>query len=246
MIDAIELKNLRNGEYIQFIKDACTLVIANDPVILNIVPQQAALSAKVGELETLFKTTTANPITNELVVLDAQRDQAINGLTAVVKGYTYYFEPDISNAALLLTDNLKLYGSGVAVQNLQAETATITSIVGDWESKPDLAAAVITLHLTDWLTHMKIINDKFTAKYIERTQEYGSASPENLKLKREETNQVYYELRNFLNAYSVINSGNAVYAKNTNELNALIAQYNTLLNNRQSSGTPDTPPTPPI
>ena len=244
MIDAIELKNFRNGEYIQFIKDACTLVIANDPALLNVVPQQTALSTKVGELEGLFKTTTANPITSDLVALDEERDQAINGLTAVVKGYTYHFEPAINNAASLLTENLKLYGSGVAVQNLQAETATITSIVGDWENKPDLAAAVGALHLNDWLTHLKTANEKFATKYIERTQEYGAASPENLKLKREETNQVYYQLRQFLDAYGVINSGNAVYAKNANELNALIAQYNTLLNNRQTSGAPETPTSP--
>ena len=41
----------------------------------------------------------------------------------------------------------------------------------------------------------------------------------------------YYELRKFLDAFSVIQAS-AVYEKTMNELNALIEQYNSLLNGR--------------
>lgn len=244
MIDAISLKDLRNGEYIQFIKDTCTIVTNNDPAVLNVVTQHTALLAKGTELESLFKTAMANAITKELVDLDEQRDQIINGLGFVIKGYGYHFLPAIKSAANALNDNLKMYGTGIATQNLQGETATLTSLVGDWENKPDLTAAVTTLQLTNWLTELKLVNEKFATRYIQRTTEYAAANPENLKMKREETNQVYYELRKFIDAYSVINSGVAAYGIVTNQLNALINQYNTLLAGRVATETVIPPVTP--
>ncbi len=241
MIDAIDLKNLRNAEYLQLTKDFCTIVSANDPAVLQVVPQHAALVTKTTELEVLFKTATANPITKELVEIDEQRDQDINGITAVAKGYIYCFDATISNAAKLIVENLGLYGSGIAVLNFQAETATLNSIVNDWETKPELVAALTTLNLISWRDHLKTVNNNFNTKYIERTQEYGAASPETIKLKREETNAVYYQLRSFIDAFSVVNSSVAAYATTINELNALIAQYNTLLSKRQSTILPNSP-----
>lgn len=247
MIDAIKLRDLRNGEYIQFMKDTCTIVTVNDPATLNVVAQHAGLLAEVSSLEGIFKTATANPITRELLVLDEQRDNAFNGLQFVLKGFEYHFEPEVKNAASLLTTSLKIYGSGVAVQNLQGQTATINSIVGDLQNKPELTAAIASLNLTDWVTHLKSVNDNFAGKYILRTQEYGNANPENLKSRREVVNQSYYELRKFIDAYGVINSGVGAYAKVTNELNALIGQYNKLVTNRQSnSSTPSDPAEPEV
>jgi hypothetical protein len=66
------------------------------------------------------------------------------------------------------------------------------------------------------------------------------STPENLKSKREETNQVYYELRNRIDALHLLEeTAPSPYTTVINQLNALIDQYNTLLNNR----APEVPPT---
>jgi len=244
MINAINISILRNAEYLQFMKDVASLVQTNDPAVLNITAQHGALTTSITILEGLFKTQLANEITQELVLIDERRDKAINGLSFVVTGYMYHFDPTFASAAGLLNDNLKLYGSGVAKQNYQAETATITSIVNDWDSQANLNNAMQVLNLKSWKDELKAANDLFDERYLARTQEYGAANPDTLKARREETNGVYYTLRDFLNSYSIVQPTPA-NTKTLNEINALIEQYNTLLANRLATGeTDEETPTP--
>ena len=244
MINAINISILRNAEYLQFMKNVDSLVVTNDPVVLNVVAQEAALNASNAVLENLFKTQLANEITQELVLIDERRDKAINGLYFVVSGFMSHYELAESKAAIVLYNNLKLYGLGIAKQNYQSETATITSLVNDWDTNPDLTAAVGLLNLNDWKEELKAANVLFDAKYLERTQDYGAANPDTIKAKREEANTIYYSLRDFLNSFSVVQPS-AANTKVINEINALVEQYNTLLNNRLANGdTEETPPTP--
>ena len=87
---------------------------------------------------------------------------------------------------------------------------------------------------------LKAANTAFDEKYLDRTQDYGNATPENLKSKREETNAVYFNLRNLIDAFHLIaETTPSPYTTVINQLNALIDQYNSLLNNR----APEVPPT---
>lgn len=236
MINAIDLRMLRNGEFLQFVTNFSALVESNNPAVLNVLLQHNALKAKVSEIEPLFKSERANAITQELVLLDERRDRAINGLTSAINGFCCHFNASVAQAANLLASDLQLFGAGVAKQNYQAETATINGIVSDWETKPELTAALVTLGLTGWKDELKTANQTFDKKYLERTQEYGAASPETLKSKREEIVVIYYELRKYLDAYSVIQNTPA-YLKAIRELNALIDQYIALLNGRLKEAT---------
>lgn len=95
---------------------------------------------------------------------------------------------------------MALYGSGIARLNYQAETATVNNLLRDWENKPDLADAITTFNLTSWVNELKAANEEFNTKYLLRTQEYGDASPETIKTKRDETNIAYYALRDRIDA----------------------------------------------
>ena len=231
MISAIDLAKLRNAEFLQFNTNFAALVLNNDPGDLNVNTQYLALKGKIAEIEPLFKQERASAITQELVMLDELRDKAINGLTSVINGFCYHFDGAFNQAANLLATNLQLFGTGMAKQNFQAETATINAMISDWESKPALTAALTELGLAAWVAHLKEVNQVFDQKFLERTQEYGAASPDTLRLKREETMVIYYELRKYLDANSVLND-TPLYRKTINELNALIDQYNTLLSSR--------------
>jgi hypothetical protein len=191
----------------------------------------------------LFKKQLASDVTDEIQALDLRRDNAINGITSLVWAYLYHYDPDIVKLASLLSNNLKLYGVGIARENYMAETALIKGVITDWENKPQLYQAVTDLNLTAWVAEMKTANNQFDEKYIARTKEYGSANPDTLLLKREETNAAYYELRKHIDARFIINEGSAVYKKAINELNALIDQYNVLLVTRlaTSQGNSETP-----
>ncbi len=231
MINAIDLAKLRNGEFLQFVTNFSTLVESNNPSILNVIKQHNDFKVSITVIEPLFKLERVNAITQQLVLLDERRDKAITGFTKVIEGYCFHYDVSVVQAAKLLAADLELFGAGVAQQNYQAETASVNGIVNDLEQKPELAAALIILGLQEWKSELKSCNQMFDQKYIERTQEYGAANSDTLKAKRFETMNVYYELRKYLDANSVIHDS-PDYQKAINELNALIDQYNTVLNGR--------------
>ena len=239
MINAIDLAKLRNGEFLQFGTNFSDLVESNNPKGLNVEVQHAVFKIKLNETAALFNMEKASAVTQELIVLDERRDRAITGISATIDGYCSHFIGETANAANLLANDLQLFGTGISRQNLQAETASINGIINDWETKPELTAALAALGLTTWKEELKTANLLFDQKYLERTREYSAANPDTIKAKREETMVAYYELRKYLEAYATIQN-TPEYKKVISELNALIEQYNALINGRLKEAV--TPP----
>lgn len=246
MINSIDLQFLRNDEHLQLNKDVAILTLQNNPEALNIKPQYEALALKNDELDALYKKRSGSDLTQELTALDDRRDRAISGLIIIADGYQYHFDASTSMAGSRLSANFKLYGNAIARQNLQSETNILTSIVNDLEEKPELAAAITTLGLTTWKEELKAANSLFGAKYIERTVEYSEVTKETLAAKREETNQVYYKLRQHIEANATLNEGNVGYTKLINQINSLIQQYNLVLEKRKKNEIEETPDAPPV
>jgi len=158
MINSIDITRLRNANYLQFQKDFLAIISRNDPSALNIQAKYYDLTAKTEELENLFKKALANPISQELLVLDGRRDDAINGIYYAALAYSYHYDPDVKQAADTLLANINLYGSGIARLNYQAETATITNLINDWENKPELEDAINVLQLKGWRDELKSLS----------------------------------------------------------------------------------------
>jgi hypothetical protein len=246
MINSIDFVKLRNGELLQFNSDFLSIVNLNNPATLNVVNAYTALLIINQSIEQLFKTDQSNPLTEELQNLDARRDDAINGITQVINGYTYHFDETIKAYANKLNEHLALFGTGIAKDNYQSETATLRNIITDWTDKPLLADAITALNLGSWKTELATANTNFAIKYLERTQDLGAVSYDTIKAKRLEAATAFYGLRNKIDAYFTISEGAEPYAKTINELNALIDQYNLLLTNRKNGAvnTPAIPQTP--
>jgi hypothetical protein len=236
MINFIDLRSLRNAEFIQFVNNVASIIQTNNPATLNVVAQLQAFSAKITEMSGLFKNEQSSPLTEDVQLADARRDRSVTGLSSVIDGYTNYFQPEKAAAAHLLLANMKLYGA-IARQNYQAETALISEMMNDWENKPELAAALTLLGLVDWKDELYFANNSFNETWLARTHEYGAANPETLKQKRDETMTAYYELKKFLEAYATINNTVPVYQTTLNDLNALIEQYNTILAERAANNS---------
>jgi hypothetical protein len=147
MINTIDLKTLRNGEFLQFQTDLLAIIGLNNPTALHVQAQYAALTSKVQEVEALFRTDPGNPITDEIQALDARRDAAVNGLLFVARGYANHYDENIRAYATKLNNHLELFGVGIARDNYQSETASIRNIVNDWGNKPELSEALGNLKL---------------------------------------------------------------------------------------------------
>ena len=84
------------------------------------------------------------------------------------------------------------------------------------------------------MAELKAANEEFNTKYLSRTQEYGDASPETIKLTREDVNVAYYALRDRIDAlHLLVETPPSPYVTIINQLNALTDQYNALLVNRK-------------
>ena len=245
MIESIKLITLRNAEFLQFSKDVLSIISLNDPAALNVASQYADFKADTEVIENLFKTDRSNPITTELEALDARRDNALNGIAGYAQSLTYHFDPAMNAAAKTLSDHLAVFGSGITRENYQSETASINGILNDWAAQPGLQAAITSLQLGSWVVELDTANKSFNTQYIARTQQLAATPADTIKAKRLEAAGSYYSLRDRINAYFVIKEGAEPFNKTTNEINALVAQYNQLVAGRSTPA--DTPaPTPPV
>ena len=232
MINGIDLLRLRNVEFLQFVGDFSKLVDSNDPVALDVVVQQAAFKVKIAEVLPLFKQDQASSLTPQLQLLAQRRDKAFKGIKFTIKGCCYHYNTATVKCAKRLTAHLRIFGKNITRQNIPTKSFTINAIVTDWETNPELTTSLATLGLAAWVVELKTANQLYDQIYLERTEEYGAASPETMKGKRVETVAAYYELRKFLDANEVLRH-DSVYEKTINELNALIELYNLLITNRR-------------
>lgn len=241
----IDLMKLRNAEFLQFSKDVMGIITLNNTLALQVGNQFVAFQNITNEIETLFVTDQGNDTTPIIQALDARRDAAITGITLMANAMVYHFDPAIKAAAIAISDNLRLYGGGIARQNYMAETASINNIIADWNTKPNLTAAIALLQLNAWKAELQNANTDFATQYIARTQQLGAANPATILEKRLSSVQLYYALRDRLAAHHNINDGANPWGKTVNELNALIDQYNVLLAGRANEPTqPEPTPDP--
>ena len=242
--NGINLKDLRNGEAVQFNTDIIDIVTANNPATLQVTLPFNEFVTTQNELSILYATDQGSDITPILQALDRRRDDAIIGIRGMADAYRYHYDPAKRAAGVSIIDNLGLYSGSIAQQSLIAETASIKNILQDWSTLPELMAAVAELQMDDWIAELQTANDLFHSQYIARTQEIGAMNPNTITEKRIDAAQKYYTIRDTIGAYHTINNGINPWGKTVNELNALIEQYNVLL--ASHSGQPeDNTPTPP-
>ena len=244
MITVIDLSKLRNAEYLQLILDVLKLVALNNATTLKVVDEYNGLQALIATIEAIFKTEQSSALTPIINALDERRDNAIYGILKTIDADTYHFTNTTKTAAGVLAKYLATYGTanGIAILNLQAETATVNSLITDLQTTTELVAAITTLGLATWVAELKNANELLGEKYIARTQELAGANPETIKLKRLACNEAYYQLRDMLQSYNTITKGAVPYPKTIGEINALIDQYNAILTKRATE--PTAPVTP--
>jgi hypothetical protein len=246
MIKSIYLHNLRNGEYIQLMTDILAIVAKNDPNALQVSEPYNTLKAKLDSIESIFKIQQGNVISDELFELDARRDNAINGIISMVNAYSYSTDENLKKQALLLQNHLSAFGSGIARDNYQSQTASIRNILFDWNEQPELQAALTALNLEAWRTELSNANTLFGERYLDRAQQTGTASSESIKSKRMEANEHWYGLRDLINAHFTINKGAETYGGTVSFINGLLEYYNNLIARRGQTEAPPEVPAEPV
>jgi hypothetical protein len=230
------LNRYRNGEFLQYTKDVLQLLDEQDIVALNLTTQYNALQPQVTAIDTVFKQSQASDITQELITLDTQRDDALSGLRSVINGYQYHYQETIASAASVLLANIDQHGTNIQRLSYQEETAVLDSIITDWQNKVVLNQAVTILNLEKWLTHLQSVNRSFTTQYLARVEQQAANPNKDIPKLRETATIAYRNLIAHIQAHATLNSTskhNILLA----QISILAGQYNQLVDNRISNST---------
>lgn len=237
MINKIDLRSLKNAEFLSFFNTLLGYVSGNTTVSAAVSAVKAVLANIISRINELFKTDPASALTDKLIALDAERDSYISGLTKICDGYRNSPDAAEQEAATLLYRNIEVYGGAEVINDMgiNAETATVTSLIGDWTDKPELAAAVKTLGLSGWVTALETANENYRTTYDDRTSQTAAATTtDKVKGKRAEAINAWYGLRKKIEANRELATDTAEWDKVIGQINTLTGQYNTTLAARSS------------
>ncbi|WP_127343326.1 DUF6261 family protein [Ancylomarina longa] len=231
MFEPIYLSHLRNNEFIQFVKNFLSVLNENELETLKLKPEYDELQALFATMVALYMPKQSSQFTKTLQEDDNRRDKAFVGIQSMINAYAYHYDAGKKEAADILLNSLKKYGSQITKQNYQGETATITAIIQEWKREIVLVDALSKLLLTDWVNELETSNMQFDAHYLERIKE-DAASPE-IKIVdlRKKITQVYRNLSSRIYAFSII-SEVPTYSDIIKRSNSLIEKYNFVVDAR--------------
>ncbi len=166
----------------------------------------------------------------------------------MLEAWQYHFDPVIKNNAFALLDILNRFGDRIYKLRYQLETATINSIVAEWEEKH--SDKISQLQLIDWVNELKTSNQNFNNKYIARTVQLSEVETGVLASARTASTEAYRTLKQHIEAHALL-TPNAEYDQLMAKLSSLVNQYNlavTKYSSTEESGgedqKPESPQTP--
>ncbi|MCW3074368.1 MAG: hypothetical protein JWP69_1437 [Flaviaesturariibacter sp.] len=213
MFSPIGLYRLRNPEAIQFFIDLKSLILTgfgSTAVPEGVQTALDRLQAVTVQLDALFKTDPSSLLSDTLRELDEVRDDLLIGLRKWCDACSYHPNPAFRDAANTLLHNLKVYGPSPEKQPVATETKIISSLLEDWTTKPELAAAAQKIGTAEWTTALAAANTSYQTKSLERTgKEAAAAFDYNMRQKRTEADGAYKELLSQLSAHYIVAKGAA-------------------------------------
>lgn len=235
MIQDIPFSIFINSEFIGLMTNIVNTCNDDDAVALKIDAQVADVDTGLDAVNALFITQKKSIETPKVVSQDALRDRYFTGIKKVVEGFTYHFDENVVKAATVLELCIDKYGKDVTKQSLVTETTTLDSLAGDFESKPEVAAALALLRIADWGQVLKQTNIDFNTTYLTRNVEYAER-PEGEILPLREVVQAKYEiLKRHIEGHQLF-TPSAAYDRLINKINSLISQYKTTAKRRRAGG----------
>ncbi len=245
----IDFSRLINTELYQFLSLVAKSAKDADPAKSKFKPEYDAVDAILKRLLDAIDREKGSELTAEIGKMDARRDAAISGFVAWIKGYLKHPNESNKEAANTLQFYMDTHGTGIATQNLQAETTILSKIVEDCKTEAALKAALATLNGTEWIAEIEQANTAFINTYANRSSQLGTEqNKESFFDVRKEAIPAYEALIDMIQTrYKTAvadKTDTAMLQKCVNEIDATISQYRQLIKATQAHKK-DTPPTPP-
>ncbi|SEB35761.1 hypothetical protein SAMN04489761_0090 [Tenacibaculum sp. MAR_2009_124] len=242
------LEKYRKGDVVQYFNNVLEILTPERATNLQLENHRMALASTMASFIPNWQQSKGSELTPQIAELDAQRDASFVGLKLTVSAWaSNHYNENLKNAAFLISDKIASYGADVQLLRYQEETATLSAIINDLET--DLIAEVTSLELTQWVSHLKNLNNSFNEKYVARAQNL-SVEQEGLVAEiRKRAVSEFKTLKNLFIARATIAQVDGLpniglFDTVANEWNTLTDQYNTAVlrsfnsNNTQVSENP--------
>lgn len=238
-MESANFSRYRNSEFLQYIKDVLELVNAQDVDVLQLTIPRDSLQTITNQMDDLFQEEQSSGITQELIDLDTRRDRAITGIKGLLETHQNHYDDAMQAAARSLLYNMNTFGTNIPRMNYQAETAVIDSMLADWNSEPELVAAIATLQINDWVAELTTSNGAFSNRFLARISESAANPAISFTTMRDESVKVYRNLLAHIEAHATLGT-NAVHKTLVNEVSELAHHYNQTAYARIRTTTDDT------
>lgn len=216
---------------------------------------QTAYVAAFAAFDKALKTGGASIISDQLLELDTQRDNAYSGLAAQIHTALRHFDPKKVATAREAELILRKYGNpnrlpyvqqnGVVhniIQDLEAfDAGTGSPDSGDGDNGDDDVLhslnddnRLATIGAREWLDQLKSVNDQFLAAFATRNTAQGNVVTGETKATRHALDAAYRAVVKRINALAEVN-GDAAYISVINAVNALVDRQKAVLAARKTT-----------
>ncbi len=230
MITTANLFNYRIKEFLQFMRNALMIVNQHGPDKLQIKAQYHALNKLHQRLERTYQQNDEEALNQELIQLDAARDQAIVCLRMLSEGYTRHHRDAHRRAGQRVLNCIDKYGSRLYNLNHSAETATLKKIVHDLQANPACLEALRLLHLEDTVAETKRTNQEFERQFVRQLEAASQAEGRRVRDLVQHSATAYRTLVDHVQAHALL-SPSAEYtlfghhfSENVEHFNQLVAR----------------------
>ena len=208
-ITTIHLPAVSNGAHFVFIESICKRLDSETELLKNEYLKKAAdaLKAAFNEENRYFALSKKSASTDEILAADADRDTLYSAYYRSVKSFLRVSSSDLHTAAKTLWQSLVDYGIKPSMQ-LERETGAIQNLLADCEQK--YSAEVAKLGLQTVLASLKTANAKVSELLYSRTTEQSKQVAGALRKARQQSDEVFKQVRKVANAMATLGSAEAL------------------------------------
>lgn len=236
-LEPLATANLTNMEVGQLIHRHLSDLATIDPALQNDEPFNAYsndLGLQLSEYQKGLSLVKKNEATENIVLADAYRDNAIIAFGIALKLYAYSENPIEANASRSLSILFDKY-KNLATLNYEAETLGIDKLVSELLS-PAYSGKVSILQMLRYVTRLQNANENFKSLFGSRMVATAMIETYDMKILRTGLLNKYSDFANYVLSMAKA-TDNPLFANALNLLNTARKYYNDMVAKRTAPKT---------
>ncbi|MDR0814371.1 MAG: DUF6261 family protein [Bacteroidales bacterium] len=220
-VKRINLKYFRNKTHFEFMSEVYAALSSAGLALTKIVEKIAHLAQLLAEEDIAVVQVRKYETTDEIALLDGDRDNVFRGTVNLLKGALRHFDPLVSEAAGRLKIIFDTYGD-ITRLTYDEETAAIDNLLQELDARP---ADVGVTGIAAWVEELRRINGELHTLMTARYSEAANRSHLQMRKVRTAVDTDYCDIIYLLEAAVALDDTNPVYEALFAELNARVTRY---------------------